>query len=72
MLEIDQARAYNEDDEAVAENVTEIPQNITSEQTGMIISKANELGDLVREVDPIPERHTLIYFQNFHSLTVKK
>ena len=58
LLEIDQARAYNEDDEAVAENVTEIPQNITSEQIGMIISKANELGDLVREVDPIPERQS--------------
>ena len=56
MLEIDQARAY--DEEAEAEEVAEIPQNITSEHIGMIISKANELSDLVRGIDPTSKRQS--------------
>ena len=60
LLEIDQARAYDEDEE-VETNVAEIPKNITSEHIGMIISNANELSDLVREVDPTPERQSRGY-----------
>ena len=56
LLEIDQTRAY--DEEAEAEEVAEIPKDITSEHIGAIISKANELSDLVREVDPISARQS--------------
>lgn len=59
LFEITQARAYEEDDEEVEDN-TENPTNITSDQLGLIISKANELCDLVRELDPIAERQSKV------------
>ena len=56
LFEIDQERAYVEEEEVVNE-VTESPK-ISLDQLGMIMSKANELCDLVKEVDPVPERQS--------------
>ena len=49
LLELDQEKAYEE------EEVEEKPAKITSDQLGMIITKADELCDLVKEFDPIAE-----------------
>lgn len=57
LFEIDQARAYEEDEEEV-EDPTEALKDITSERLGMIISQANKLSDLVKEFDPIVERQS--------------
>ena len=54
LLEIDQEKAYDEEEEEM-EEVVEKPTKITSEQLGTLITKANELCDLVKEFDPIAE-----------------
>ena len=38
--------------------MTQTPKNITSDQLGMVISKANDLCDLVKEVDPVPKKQS--------------
>ena len=58
MFELEQPRAYEEEDnvEENDEPTEESTKNITQDQLGLIISKANELCDLIKELDPVIER----------------
>ena len=56
LFELEQARAFEEEDEEEADNVVEMPTKISSNELGRLISKANELCDLISEIDPISER----------------
>ena len=57
---MEQQRAYEGEDmdhtEVPSNDNQTRPSNINLEQLGLIISKANELCDLVRELDPAIER----------------
>ena len=60
LIKSDQERAYEEVEENNNVDVDEKPKNLTSDQLGMIISKSNELFDLIKEIDPVPERQSKV------------
>lgn len=55
LLEIEQARAYEEEQEK-EDDVMKDPSKMTSKELGMILNKVNELCDLIKEMDPNLER----------------